>query len=159
MNPPDENSSGKTPGHVISCPVGRGIEIRAMAAPWAAGAGKLFGETMTTKHRKECTAHHRACDCREAELRHKTKLWNLIHSYVKVCGGDPSKHVYGNTLRQKLVVEIERAALPDRDREAEIRALLEEVIRIHADPDAPEFSKCDIEPCMWCERAKKLLEE
>ena len=40
------------------------------------------------------------------ELR--VKLWDLINEYVAACGGDPSKHVYGNTTRQRLVVDIER---------------------------------------------------
>ena len=41
----------------------------------------------------------------------KVKLWEAINAYVVACGGDPSRHVYGNTPRMDAVseVEVERA--------------------------------------------------
>jgi len=40
----------------------------------------------------------------------------------------------------------------------EITALLKEVMRQHADPEAPEYNECDTAQCNWCERAAKVLE-
>lgn len=40
----------------------------------------------------------------------------------------------------------------------EIIALLKEVMRQHADPEAPEYNECDTAQCNWCERAAKVLE-
>lgn len=40
-------------------------------------------------------------------LSWKVPLWDAIHDYVIACGGDPSKHVYGNTTRQRAVVAVE----------------------------------------------------
>jgi hypothetical protein len=37
-------------------------------------------------------------------------LWDAINKYVKSCGGDPSKHIYGNTPRMDAVVMIKRYA-------------------------------------------------
>lgn len=34
-------------------------------------------------------------------------FWDAINEYASACGGDPSKHVYGNTRRQKAVASIE----------------------------------------------------
>lgn len=39
----------------------------------------------------------------------KVDLWNAINKYVQTCGGDPSKHVYGNMPRQLAVVDVEKA--------------------------------------------------
>src|SRR5271156_1014303 len=33
-------------------------------------------------------------------------LWDAINRYVVACGGDPSKHVYGNTSRMKAVGDV-----------------------------------------------------
>jgi hypothetical protein len=33
-------------------------------------------------------------------------LWDAINRYVVACGGDPAKHVYGNTARMNAVVEV-----------------------------------------------------
>ena len=41
--------------------------------------------------------------------------------------------------------------------QAEIDSLLSEIMRLHADPKAPEYNDCDTAPCNWCERASKLL--
>lgn len=38
----------------------------------------------------------------------KVDIWEAINRYVVACGGDPSRHVYGNTSRQRAVVEVER---------------------------------------------------
>lgn len=40
-------------------------------------------------------------------LSWKVPLWDAIDDYVRACGGDPSKHVYGNTTRQRAVVAVE----------------------------------------------------
>ena len=39
----------------------------------------------------------------------RVKLWDAINAYVVACGGDPSRHVYGNTPRMDAVAEVERA--------------------------------------------------
>ena len=39
----------------------------------------------------------------------KLGLWCAIHDYVQACGGDTSKHVYGNLPRQEAVNKIEAA--------------------------------------------------
>ena len=36
-------------------------------------------------------------------------LWDAINEYVEACGGDPSRHVYGNTRRMAAVVRVEAA--------------------------------------------------
>lgn len=36
-------------------------------------------------------------------------LWDAIGRYTTACGGDPSAHVYGNTMRQQAVTDIESA--------------------------------------------------
>lgn len=38
----------------------------------------------------------------------RVRLWDAINEYVKSCGGDPSKRVYGNTTRQRAVAGVER---------------------------------------------------
>lgn len=42
-------------------------------------------------------------------------------------------------------------------REAEIRELLEAVVRSHADPADRHYNECDRFVCVWCQRAKRLL--
>jgi len=42
------------------------------------------------------------------DREHKIKLWEAIQKYVRACGGDPEKHVYGNTGRMDSVTEIEQ---------------------------------------------------
>lgn len=37
----------------------------------------------------------------------RARLWDEINRYVATCGGDASKHVYGNTPRQVAVSQIE----------------------------------------------------
>jgi hypothetical protein len=44
----------------------------------------------------------------EHGLSWKVPLWDAINAYVATCGGDASKHVYGNTRRMRLVVAIEQ---------------------------------------------------
>lgn len=41
-------------------------------------------------------------------IEQRVKLWDAINAYAAACGGDPSKHVYGNTPRQTAVAEVER---------------------------------------------------
>lgn len=40
-----------------------------------------------------------------------------------------------------------------------VAPLLQEVIRQHADKDAPEYNQCDTAPCKWCSEAKRILSE
>jgi hypothetical protein len=37
----------------------------------------------------------------------RTELWDAINQYVVACGGDPSKHVYGNVPRMNAVEDVE----------------------------------------------------
>lgn len=39
----------------------------------------------------------------------RVELWNAINAYVRACGGDPAKHVYGNAARMDAVVRVEKA--------------------------------------------------
>lgn len=41
-------------------------------------------------------------------MRPRTGLWEAIHHYVLSCGGDPGI-TYGNTARERAVVEVEKA--------------------------------------------------
>jgi uncharacterized coiled-coil DUF342 family protein len=60
------------------------------------------------------------------------------------------------------VVELAKQCKAERDeaREALRKAveLLDEVIRLHRDPDAAEYNECDKEgeECLWCVDAKKI---
>lgn len=42
----------------------------------------------------------------EMEYDDEVLLYEAINEYVVSCGGDPSRHVYGNTARQKAVSRI-----------------------------------------------------
>lgn len=44
-----------------------------------------------------------------------------------------------------------------RSKYAEMRPLLEEVVREHADPTFCDYNGCDKEPCLWCSNAKRAL--
>lgn len=46
----------------------------------------------------------------------RVALWDAINRYAQTCGGDPSKHVYGNTPRMDAVADVERVV---RDVESE----------------------------------------
>ena len=56
-----------------------------------------------------------------------------------------------------------RIELNDARREiARLKAalpLLKEIMDLHSKPDTFEYSKCDTEPCNWCCKARKILEE
>lgn len=41
-------------------------------------------------------------------IEHRALLWDAINQYVEACGGEPHRLVYGNTRRQRCVVEIEK---------------------------------------------------
>jgi hypothetical protein len=43
-------------------------------------------------------------------------------------------------------------------RERAIRALLEEVMWWHKDPNSGDYNGCDTDPCLFCELAKGLLD-
>ena len=43
-------------------------------------------------------------------------------------------------------------------REKIIRALLEDVLSEHSDPDSHGYNECNLNPCLWCESAKALLD-
>ena len=36
-------------------------------------------------------------------------VWEAIHKYVKACGGDPARNIYGNTPRANAVIKVEAA--------------------------------------------------
>ena len=57
----------------------------------------------------------------------RVELWDAINDYVKACGGDPGKHVYGNLTRMDAVAAVERAVVA---RFTEIMALRDEVNRL-----------------------------
>ena len=41
-------------------------------------------------------------------LEWRVKLWDAVNRYVVACGGDPSKHAYGNVPRMNAVGDVER---------------------------------------------------
>jgi len=45
------------------------------------------------------------------------RLWDAINRYAVACGGDPSKHVHGNTARQAAVTDVSRV-IRDATRDA-----------------------------------------
>ncbi len=47
------------------------------------------------------------CSCGATVAVDRVALWEEINRYVLACGGDPSKHVYGNTPRMEAVSRIE----------------------------------------------------
>ena len=44
-------------------------------------------------------------------MKPRTALWDAINGYVVTCGGEPGQHVYGNSSRQRMVAQVERADL------------------------------------------------
>ena len=44
----------------------------------------------------------------EARMAERVRLWDAINAYVVSCGGDPDRHVYGNTRRQTAVAQVEQ---------------------------------------------------
>jgi hypothetical protein len=60
-------------------------------------------------------------------------LWDAINRYVVACGGDPGKHVYGNTSRATAVADVcgvvRRATEQGETQAAHGKALLSEVLR------------------------------
>ena len=60
--------------------------------------------------RRQCS--HRSdseCSCGAFVAVDRVALWDAINEYVVACGGDPSKHVYGNTRRMDAVCRVENA--------------------------------------------------
>lgn len=43
---------------------------------------------------------------------HRALLWDAINQYVEACGGHPHYLVYGNTRRQRAVVDVEALVYP-----------------------------------------------
>ncbi len=39
----------------------------------------------------------------------RVSFWEAVNRYAISCGGDPDKHIFGNTTRQAAVVDVERA--------------------------------------------------
>ena len=48
------------------------------------------------------------CVCGARVAVNRVALWEAINSYARACGGDPSKHVYGNAHRMEAVCRVER---------------------------------------------------
>jgi hypothetical protein len=80
-------------------------------------------------------------------------LWDAINRYVEACGGDPGKHVYGDTRRQTAVAEVDAVVRAAQDhtsiQAAHGKALLSEVLR---GADILTDRK-------WMRAAKRLVEE
>lgn len=87
-------------------------------------------------------------------ITHETRvrIWDAINRYVQTCGGDPSKHVYGNIARMNAVVDVEQALRdaapvePERTPGTVLRAM------VHAYADAAVSAEADVfrcsgEPC------------
>ena len=70
-------------------------------------------------------------------------LWDAINRYVVSCGGDPSKHVNGNTPRMEAVVEVNSIVR----RESSTSAKLEEA---RGCIKAAELMPGEIEFCEEC---------
>ena len=82
-------------------------------------------------------------------ITHETRvrLWDAINRYAQTCGGDPSKHVYGNIARMNAVVDVEQvlrdAAFeePERTPDVVLRAM------VHAYADAAVAAEADVFRC------------
>lgn len=55
----------------------------------------------------------------------RVALWDAINAYVVSCGGDPSRHVYGNTTRMRAVSDVESAVDEEVSASRNERALRE----------------------------------
>lgn len=72
---------------------------------------------------------HNAAIC-SGDLDHRAKLWAAINEYAASCHGDPSKYVYGNTRRQKAVVDVEAiACTPNIPAETRASRSLQPIVR------------------------------
>ncbi len=40
-----------------------------------------------------------------------------------------------------------------------IKELLTDVTSAHCDPESPDHNYCEVNPCQWCEDARKVLED
>lgn len=38
-----------------------------------------------------------------------------------------------------------------------VETLFREIMRQHADPNAPEYNGCDVEPCYWCVQTAEII--
>ncbi len=38
------------------------------------------------------------------------------------------------------------------------RLLLQETVDFHRDPESEEYNGCEVDPCLWCEGAQKVLD-
>lgn len=76
-------------------------------------------ETMTRLSKRQRASvqqqcSHRSdseCTCGAFVAVDRVALWDAIHRYVIACGGDPSKHVYGNTPRMQAVCDVENTVV------------------------------------------------
>lgn len=67
----------------------------------------------------------------------RVALWDAINEYTKACRGNPSRHVYGNTIRELSVSAVERAVDAEvstltRERDEARQALDEREADMHA---------------------------
>jgi hypothetical protein len=46
---------------------------------------------------------------------HRAQLWDAINEYAEACGATPGARIYGNTKRQRAVVEIEALVYPPNE--------------------------------------------
>lgn len=84
------------------------------------------------------------------DMRDRVALWDAINRYVVTCCGDPSKHVYGNTPRQKAVVDVEAAIRVIEERRASTAAITDRCAHL-ADSATPDPGM-ETDPCKECGR-------
>lgn len=69
---------------------------------------------ISAKRRRELGLVVHTCDrtgvsgC-EPCMRWQRELWDAINCYVTACGGDPARHVHGNTARMNAVADVNNA--------------------------------------------------
>lgn len=51
-------------------------------------------------------------DSADETLDRRVEFWRAVNAYARSCGGNPTRAVYGNTERQRVVAEIEAFVAP-----------------------------------------------
>lgn len=100
------------------CGAAAGV-TEAVGEAWASCYGcNASGPMKATRAEAVAAWNRRALAALEREgaggLTHdqRVALWDAINEYVETCGGNPSRHVYGNTPRQRAVAKVEAVFRP-----------------------------------------------
>lgn len=112
MTPDLLSALRETPGCETKCVLDNGIHARHfMASEWASRCDACL--TRLAEAVRRVTLEGLAARLGSLSGLERAALvgplWNAINVYVVACNGDPAKHVYGNTPRQRAVADVEQA--------------------------------------------------